>query len=334
LLLYHKKHYLIIGYGRVGKAAADFLHDKYPKSRIVILDKSEIHHDNRTNFFKLKYLFLKRDVTDPKAFQGLDLKNCAGVYILTDNEWLNIKLYYDIKPMLETQNQHVHIFTRITSVDLMSHLNDKMKKLSSPKSIFFNIHTAACGQLFDDIYINKNIENELRLFNQWKEKGLEAAVFFGFGRFGSEFLKHMQMDIPIQKTLKKIIIVDPNADEAWKNFHFNLGYELNIEPLLINANMENISLLESAFSEIDLGHTIAIFGCDNDVKNIKNATIFHKIYDKNEFLHYVLRTKTSLNFSTEILDNFIGKNYLVIPTYEWIIDYFEDEHLAMNQITN
>jgi hypothetical protein len=334
ILLHNKEHYLIIGYGRVGKAAADFLHQKDNKSRIVILDKVDIHHVNQMNFFKWKYLFLKRDVTDPNALHGLDFKHCKGVYLLTDNEWLNIKLYYEIKTKLEFQNKDVHIFTRITSVDLMAHLNDSMKINNRPNDKFFNVHTAASRQLFEDVKINDSLKEEFNLFNQWREKGIETVIFFGFGRFGSEFLNQMQLDPVLQKTLKNIVIVDPVANESWKYFQINHRYELNIKSKLINAGMENITLLESAFSAIDYGHTLAVFSCDNDVLNIKHATIFHKIYDKNDFLHYVLRTKNRLKFSNEILDNFIGKNYLVVPTFEWIKAYFEDEHYEMYKDSN
>jgi hypothetical protein len=328
LLLYKKKYYLVIGYGRVGKAASDFIRVKAPNCRIVVLDKNENEIPSGLNLFRWKYLFLKRDMNELNPLEGLRLNLCKGVYILTDNEWLNIKLYYELRHTLDEQEKNIRIFTRVSSVDLMNHLNQekaKPKSVLRPGDSFFNIHAAAGRQLFDADNVNDSLREEFNTFLNWKLAGIESVVFFGFGRFSSEFLNQLQSDNVIRKTLRSIIIVDPRAEESWKHFTFDYPFSLKIIPKIVKAGMENIAILENTFSEMDLGHSLAVFGSDNDIGNIKYATAFHKIYDKKDALHYILRTKSRINFSREVLDIFLGRNYILVPTYDWIKAYFEDE---------
>jgi hypothetical protein len=336
LLLYRKKHYLIIGYGRVGKAAASYLREMDPDCRIVVLDSNPHQSPGGVNLFRWKFLFLQRDMNDPKALDGLRLDHCKEVFLLTDQEWLNLKLYYAIKDKMNDIN--TRMFVRVSSIDLISFLRQKnqllikegadTEKPSVTMDNFFNVHMAACHQLFDQSHINDMLRKEYNQFRSWKETSIESLIFFGFGRFGSAFLHEMMQYVDVVEKSFKIIIVDPKADEAWKRFEIDYPQYPSADVHLIKSGMEDMAMLEKAFLAIDHGHSVAVFGSNLETHNIRYATAFHKMYDRKDEIRYIIRAGTKNNFPEKLLEKFLGTNFILIPTYDWVKAYFEDQHMA------
>jgi hypothetical protein len=55
------------------------------------------------------------------------------------------------------------------------------------------------------------------------------------------------------------------------------------------------------------------------------------MYDRKDEIRYIIRATTKNNFPEKLLENFLGTNFILIPTYDWVKAYFEDEHtLAVN----
>jgi len=126
--------------------------------------------------------------------------------------------------------------------------------------------------------------------------------------------------------IRHIIIVDPRAAEAWKRFQIDYINQPMPVPELIYSGMEDMALLETSFSQLNFGQAIAIFGSEHEMRNIRYATAFHKLFDKKDEIYYIIRANTKNSFPAQLLEKFLGSKFILIPTYNWLKAYFEDIH--------
>jgi hypothetical protein len=332
LLLYKGRHFIIIGSGRVGKAAYEALRQEYGRHiQVVFVDKNVNETGGGFNVLHWRKLYINRDITDVKSLDELRLNSCRGAFILTDNEWLNMKAYYHLKKQMNEDNQ-TPIFTRLSSADVIRFMQADGQVPSWHR--FFNIHIAASGQLFDSHFINEDVKEGYNRFHNWHNDEIITWLFFGFGRFASTFLSEVLRDDVFLKTVQKIVIIDMNAGQAWQNFIHDHPAHVGFNPILINSSMENIGLLKEQMADYANPHSIAVFGSNDETRNIKCAASFHKMYDKRNELKYIIRTRYKDSFPAELMQNVIGQEVILVPTYHWIKAYFEDEFRSVSSTNN
>lgn len=356
LLLRRGKHFVVLGYGRIGKAAVEEIQKKYGKaSRIVVVDNKVKDTMGGLSLLswlfqpfgkKTRILFINADLYH-FAFESLVLNKCKGIFILTDMEWLNLKIYYAImndKKFKKNLYERVLIFTRLSSIDIINKLRENQASGNKEKNtksthLFFNIHTAACHQIFDSDLINAgDITEKYEVFQKWltNEDKINSIIFFGFGRFGATFLneiKHVKNELQINK----IIIIDKKANEAYLNFEQDyleckVKMELDgVEIICKDAELNELTKIKEIVATSAIDHSIALFSLNDETINVTLATSFHKLYDKSSQLKYIIRTKNIDSFNDELLHVLLGQRFFTIPTYDWVGAYFEDEFAEENK---
>lgn len=336
LLLLRGNHYIILGNGRVGKALTEVLtaenkvrigNDDQPGkwmagSRVVIVDKNVSEAESGFSILHTRKIFLNRDVSDEKQLRDLNLKNARGIFILTDNEWLNMKIYFAIKGMstADSFNQK-EILVRVISQNLLDSLTNKIA--SSHR--LFNVHTEASKQLFD---ASDNAETKLskERMQGWMNSGTEKQwMFFGFGRFSSSLLESIVKIDELKPQVGNVAIVDLHAKKAWKTYLLTHEKQVNIEPVTIDADINFLAEREEDLENFCHRDCIAVFSSDDETNNLKAAAWFKQRFRQNDNIKFIIRTRYSMAFPHHLLDELLGENrWILIPTYEWIKCYFED----------
>jgi hypothetical protein len=322
---------MIIGNGRVGKAGHEVFKSFFGKNiQTVFVDKDAKESGGGFNILHWRRLFVNRDINDVRSLDDLRLEKCNGFIIATDNEWLNLKAYYHI--LKKTKGQPtIPIFTRLSSPDLIQFMNSDLQTRSEQASQhrFFNIHIAASGQLFDAQIVNDDVRVAFDRFRQWHECDIQNWFFFGFGRFANAFLSEVLRNKTFVSSIKNIIIIDKAVDDAWHRFEYEHGSTHNLKPILINELMENVGSLREQFAGFVNDHSIALLGANDETRNIKAAATFTKMYDQKHLVRYIIRTRYKDSFPDELLRCTIGESSILIPTFDWIKAYYEDEFIRM-----
>ena len=324
LLLFRGNHFIIIGNGRVGKATANQLQNRFgAKSKVVIIDKNIEKESNGLQVFRNNKILVNADVLNSQILQKINIKKAKGVFILTDNEWVNLKTYYQIRDNISS-NSNNRIYVRLSSVDLIHFLkNRNVNNDWDEQHHFINVHTAATHQLFSTFQNNKQTRKEKLIFAEWTKNPIKQVVLIGFGRFAHAILTELQIKNYLSST--KIIILDLDAEAAWKNYTSDNKIAKGLTPVLINGKMESLAILQKDINEDVMDETLVVFCSNDETVNIKTATNFHKMYDSNHSMKYILRIREGGTFPDHLLQAVVGKNYLLIPTYDWMEDFYEEE---------
>jgi hypothetical protein len=93
--------------------------------------------------------------------------------------------------------------------------------------------------------------------------------------------------------------------------------------------MENVGSLREQFAGFVNDHSIALLGANDETRNIKAAATFTKMYDQKHLVRYIIRTRYKDSFPDELLRCTIGESSILIPTFDWIKAYYEDEFIRM-----
>ena len=48
------------------------------------------------------------------------------------------------------------------------------------------------------------------------------------------------------------------------------------------------------------------------------------MFDSHHAMKYILRIREAKAFPDHLLQAVVGKNYLLIPTYDWMVDYYQE----------
>ena len=123
----------------------------------------------------------------------------------------------------------------------------------------------------------------------------------------------------------KIVILDLDAEAAWKNYSSDNKSVNTLQPTLVNGKMESLSRLDPYLTDDFLNDTIVVFCSNDETVNIKTAANFHKMYDQQHSMKYILRIREADTFPEHLLQAVVGKNYILIPTYDWMEDFYEEE---------
>ena len=324
LLLFRGNHFIIIGNGRIGKAAAEQLQNRFKtKYRIVIIDKNIEVESTSYDVFKTNKIYINGDITNNEILEKINFKKARGLFILTDDEWINLKTFYlmsdDVKESL-----HKRIYTRVSSLPLKYFLEDKNLNVDwRINHKFINVHTLAIQQLFSNHKAKKMLYDEKEKLINWTKNKDKQFIFFGFGRYAQSLFYEMFNRGLIKSD--NLVILDSNAESAWKNYSASYKFANMITPKIINGSISSFSEQHFCLSNIVQEDAIVFFCLSDETINIKTASVFHKMFDDSHSKQYVLRVQEEKSFPPHLLQAVVGKNYLLIPTYDWMEDFYEEE---------
>ena len=125
--------------------------------------------------------------------------------------------------------------------------------------------------------------------------------------------------------VRNVVIIDINAEEAWRNHVIDHGNAAGLKPQLITSKMESLVSIDYDLEADSHEHTIAVFGSADESRNMRSAAAFHKLFDKGHRVKYVLRTRYMDSFPPEFLGSVLGPEVILIPSFDWIKAYYEDE---------
>jgi voltage-gated potassium channel Kch len=238
LLLFRGNHFIIIGNGRVGKAAILQIQERFKsKPRIVIIDKNIEKESRGLQVFRNNKILINADLTNSDVLDKINIKKAKGIFILTDNEWVNLKTYYQICEKNSLRTNH-RIYVRLSSIDLIHFLQNKELNCDwNVHHYFINTHTAATHQLFSTFKGSQKMVVEKLKFSEWTKKPLKQIILIGFGRFAQALLAELYSKSYLDAAT--LIIVDIEADAAWKNYIANNKKANSLQPVLVNSKIES-----------------------------------------------------------------------------------------------
>lgn len=338
-IIHLNPYYLVLGYGRVGKSAVESINKKYKKSYCLILDKDAPASQNNFSIVFKHSIFLNKNISDIYPIHNILTSRCKGIYILTDNELLNLKLYDQLLNQISTNNfKQTEIYVRIRSSELFD-VNVLNKKTASQRSHFLNIHTATPELFFDKDYyeslsqaelinnnnsdaITKHFIKNYEQFSNWLKEEYDCVLFLGFGTFSAYLYNHLKY-LNVLNSSCKVIIIDQHARRNWDNF--NLINKHN-EPILYDTSVQHISESNTSLQK-DFGNKVLCITATNDENiNIKCAAYINRNYGKSSNINILVRTKQHDTITNEMADYIFTKNrWVIIPTYSWAKLYFDKQ---------
>ena len=323
--IFNKDYHIILGYGRTGKSAENAIKESLGSdAKILIID-----HNLKSSSLGIRLLlgwkkiFMQADLAEHFELDFINLTKCKSIFIITDNEWLNLKLYQLIKNDVHFQNE-TKVYTRINNLDIIEFLESDNSEISVVNHHFFNIHSAAAQLFFEKKEIDKVISSEHHLFEDWLKEKIDTFVILGFGNFGKAFL-HQLTECPEFQFCKTLIIVDNNAENLWQGYLHDYGFQTNTQIICCNSNLSNAANYDHIFNEANPHNACAIFCSNDETLNLKAATSFHKMHKKDKDFKYIIRTTVSKTFSAELTKKCLGDKYIKIPTYDWTKFYFKEK---------
>lgn len=344
-ILRYRPYYLVLGYGRVGKSALEAIDVKTGKKTYCIVLDREVNESEKGFSVVFEHsIFLKRDVSDTDAVRKFISPRCKGVFILTDQELLNLRLYYDIQKILKTRHLlHIDGFTRIRSLELHRRLgvendgNTEVYGNEWPANHFMNVHAVTPFLLFQPLTAldeyNKNTNDKVykhykehhSRFQSWIALPHECFIFLGFGSF-SAFVFHKLWEYKVLSPESKVVIIDRSAHQNWENFCLEHPEVHGVIPVIFDKDANQMVESNLSLNE-KLGlNTLCVFATNDEEINIRAASHLTRKYMSRTRMHALLRTKNMDVASEGLLNTFIGEGqWVLVPTYTWIKLYFESE---------
>lgn len=322
--IFKKNFHIILGYGRVGKSAENAIKEKFgADARILIVDKNLNSSSLGIRLlFGWQKLLISSDLADHFELDFINLKQCRSVFILTDNEWLNLKLF-----QIVTNDSHfqpeIKVYTRINNLDIIDFLESDSLEGISKSYYFFNIHSTSVQLFFQNKEIDKSLSKKHHLFEDWMTEQIDTFILLGFGNFGRAFL-HELSNCNHFDACKSIIIVDNHAQNLWGNYLHDYGWNSNVQVNCIDSNISNAANYDKLFNEAHPQNACAVFCSSDETMNLKAATSFHKMHKNDKTFKYILRTTVKNSFSTELTQKCLGEHYIKIPTFDWTKYYFKE----------
>jgi len=322
-VMWRKKYHVVIGYGRIGKSALEAINTVHgKKSFVLVLDKLNDESENGFSILFEHNIFFKKDVGNLDDWSEFITKQCQGVYILTDDELLNLRIYHKVKTLCHDQ---AVMYTRIRSMELSLKLDNSSLV---QKHNFVNIHMATPDLMFQtdaalkDLDTNDPIYNHFKgqrtTFNTWLGYEYAAMVFVGFGTF-SEYLLSRLLSSNLVPDQTELIVLDPKGQNNWNGF---LVDHPELQGLKVSFYNKDIMVLEEVFQAkahlLKDQKCLCFFATNHEIENIQMASYIKRKYATVFDLHSVLRTKHYDLMPTELLNDILGSGqYVVVPTYSW-----------------
>lgn len=322
--IFKKNFHIIFGYGRVGKSAENAIKEKFgTDARILIVDK----HLNSSSLgirllFGWQKLLINADLSEHFELDFINLSQCKSIFIITDNEWLNLKLLQLVSNDSHFQKE-TKIYTRINNLDIIEFLESDPNEGGVKNNFFFNIHSTSVQLFFQNKEIDKSLSEKHHLFEDWMSEQIDTFILLGFGNFGRAFL-HELSHCNHFDSCKSLIIVDKEAKNLWESYLHDYGWISSIKVQCINSNISNAANYDKIFNDADPQNACAVFCSSDETLNLRAATSFHKMHKKDKSFKYIIRTTVKNSFSTELTQKCLGGHCIKIPTYDWTKFYFRE----------
>jgi hypothetical protein len=333
-----RPYFLIMGYGRIGKSALEAIQEKVGKgTHVIILDKKTDETENDFSIIFENIIQLRKEVDNPDVWKKFITKRCCGVFVLTDNELLNLRIYNELSDFIISNGfNDIEGFTRIRSLEIIQRLDlrkDNLKNLSDKgwtKHHFINVHVSAPELLFaeKDKFLNCFLKNDkvnihyqrqLDRFYNWQQIRFDTFVFVGFGSFSAYMFQSLYKKGIINEN-SEIIIADPFSRKNWGGFVLDSEEFSKFEPLFYQSDFE---LMYDQISFRQDASLLCIFATNDQERNIHSASYFNRKYRQVQ-TKSIIRTKNHDLMDDMLLDSLIGENqWIIIPTYTWIKLSFE-----------
>ena len=322
-IMNRRSYYVIIGYGKMGKAVMDAIKiKKGKKTYVLILDKNIDESEKGLSVIFEHTFYFRKEVEHINKWSTYISKNCAGIFIVTDDELLNLRIYDAVKVLC---NIDTLIYNRIHSMEISLKWDNSSTKQNLN---FVNTHIAAPDLLFQpklalnnickENQIGKHFFNQYEIFSPWIEKKYEILLFVGFGTFSQYLLRALAQRNAITASTE-IYIVDPNGRKNWN--------EIIVE--LPQLSFQSVSYIENDFSyfidklpnEFDTTNNInllGIYATNNDFENLQAASFINRKYKQTQHIHNIVRTHFYNLLPEEMLKDFFYTNkFVVVPTFSW-----------------
>lgn len=226
----YKNHVIIIGASEIAISRIENL--KKLKEKIIIVDNNR-NNVNLEHFKKLSNIrFIIENYNSPNLFERLNIDYCKSIWLLTDDDFLNIELTLKIKNTYQSfklNKLEVRCESEILKRDIF--LNPEMKKILSARI------TASRNSQWDRAKIisnNKNLTNIFYYKYFYYLHGADNIVIYGCNDFTDALIKVLTLKrvghkkgqakkIEYNNQIKKILVIDSNKDriESKKQYIFN-----------------------------------------------------------------------------------------------------------------
>lgn len=348
-----RPYYLIIGYGRIGRSALESIQTVIGNNTYcIILDRDVSESENGLAVLFENVIYLKVNVSDADQIIKFISGKCRGVFILTDEELLNLRIYYQLRKVFhQTQDSKIFNFVRIRSLELhnrRSHIfsrnNEHNTGTNRESNQLINIHAVTPDLLFnpqleldkfnktDKIYID--YLKQVRRFESWMNKKYDCFLFWGFGSFSSFILNNL-LEYNCIQTGSRIIIIDKSAQQNWENY--KMDYPISLKSIVdLRIEIYNTDIENTADTNIDLSskigtNTLSIFATNKQELNVQMASFIYRKFQSSCTIDSLIRTKYMDFIDPTLLDLLIvEKQWVVVPTYSWIKLYFESKLLKLS----
>ncbi len=337
-------HFVIIGAGRVATQIPEILNHfykkKYKRTKLGIQVPIVVADKNKGALFS-KYNIISCNAEDAAIIKNLNLEKANMIFILTDNDWINVNLFFQLKNhFLSKPNlkKIPKIFIRIKSEDILIEL--KQNHIQS-QFVFFNVHIEAIEIMMNEAKMKDPIYN--KWLNMIKQSCPQTIIFVGFGRFGQHTLMGYlnNNNNALKDSVNKVIIISPNAINELEHYKLlssiqNKKISDKIEFELYNSSNENIKLLNDVIIQTQNDKSVLwVLGAGIEEVNLQTSTIINRMHEnrytengvRNE-LFMLIRTKTTNNSFEEIV-NKKNEKHILMPTYDIIADYFNNKFNEM-----
>jgi hypothetical protein len=345
-ILNFRPYYLVLGYGRIGKSALEAIQSKAGrKIYVIILDKDV---DDSVNDFSIIFehvLTVRSKITPDGDWKKYVSAQCRGVFVLTDQELLNLRIYHELKSRLtEGQLQEITGFTRIRSKDIIHALTrqDGNGGIYEPRNNcdwvqhrFINVHEEAPHLLFNGSQsplmqdptrshgdpVLTHYHRELEKFVKMMTGNFDTVILVGFGTFSTSVLLHLREEGKITPETK-LIIVDPLATRNWISFLSSFPEFKGFNPRLCSDDFSVIP--EHDTLSDNNSRYLCFYGTNDEEQNVYYASYFSRKMKSNPNIYSVIRTKYMEVVQDDLLDSLLGgKRWVIVPTYTWIKLSFE-----------
>lgn len=318
-IMSHRKYYVVIGYGKMGKAVLDAINiKKGKKTYVLILDKNIDESEKGFSILFEHTIYFKKEVDHIENWNKYISKNCAGIFIVTDDEILNLRIFDSVKQICHKETL---IYNRIQSMELSL----KWDNSSTIQTLnFVNTHIAAPDLLFQpeleikkintESKIGKHFLKQYELFSTWKDEKYDVLLFVGFGTFSQYLLSALAKKGAISN-VTDIYIVDPNGKKNWNEITIDIPQNYFKSVSFIENDFSLfIDKLSNDFIDLNL---IGIYATNNDFENLQAASFINRKYKQTK-LHNIVRTHFNNFLPEEMLNDFFYTNeYVIVPTYSW-----------------
>lgn len=333
--LFVRERYIILGHGRVGRAAQEAVLRRTRRmsggtgskavrllrklfftswmdcnrTGFIIVDRDVRQSAATVNMFGRNVHFIRYDLHDKALLKRLNLQRSAGVFILTDDEWVNLSLLQGIEELCARKGGRgvwkgpSRIFTRMRSRDHLLFLRGRHQNFSGkgalPRFEFFNTHMEAADRLFADpgnapdglpTIHSSAVREAVGHVRAWAASGeVHTWVFFGFGRFCATICERLLDDPAFNAAVRRVIIVDVHATGSFKLFcrdhehqwtgTLEPGWRMFMDKVtLLDRAMEDLALFEQELAGHDLRSALVVFGTNSQSANFETAVAFMKLF--------------------------------------------------------